>query len=98
MADAVEWIAAQEKSSPDKPWFAWVALNLAHATSQNQPSSMAVPNADLLDAASYNEMKACGGVFGSAESRFLRRQSVDAGHDQCSGYSGRQAVDSGRWP
>ena len=66
VADAVEWIAAQEKSSPDKPWFAWVALNLAHATSQNQPSSMAVPNADLLDAASYNEMKACGGVFGSA--------------------------------
>ena len=66
VADALDWITAKEKSNPDKPWFAWVALNLAHATSQAQPSSMAVPNADLLDTASFNEMKACGGVFGTA--------------------------------
>ena len=50
VADAIEWITAQEKAEPDKPWFSWVAFNLAHATSQQQPSAMMVPNADTLDA------------------------------------------------
>jgi arylsulfatase A-like enzyme len=66
VADTLEWITAQKSSSPDKPWFAWMAFNLSHATTQAQPSSMVVPNADTLDATSYNEMKKCGGTFGSA--------------------------------
>jgi arylsulfatase A-like enzyme len=65
-ADAVEWITAQEKSNPDKPWFTWLAFNLSHATIQRAPSQMVVPNADTLDAKSYAEMQACGGTFGSA--------------------------------
>jgi len=65
VADAIEWIAAREKENPDTPWFAWVAFNLSHATARQQPSAMAVPNADTLDAASYKEMKECGGAFGS---------------------------------
>lgn len=65
IADAIEWIRAREKENPDKPWFAWVAFNLAHATARQQPSAMAVPNADTLDAASYKEMKDCGGTFGT---------------------------------
>lgn len=66
VADATEWITAQEKANPDKPWITWLAFNLSHATAQQQPSAMAVPNADTLDAASYNEMKDCGGTFGSS--------------------------------
>ena len=66
IADALEWITAQEKANPHKPWLAWVAFNLAHATSQQQPSAMAVPNADTLDARSIDEIKACGGTFGTA--------------------------------
>jgi hypothetical protein len=65
VADAVEWITAQEKTHPGKPWFTWLAFNLSHATAQQQPSAMAVPNADTLDADAYREMKACGGTFGS---------------------------------
>jgi arylsulfatase A-like enzyme len=65
VADTLEWITAQSKSNPSKPWLAWLAFNLSHATSQAQPSSMAVPNADTLDAKSYAEMQKCGGRFGS---------------------------------
>jgi arylsulfatase A-like enzyme len=42
----------------------WRGGDEPHATRQ-QPSAMAVPNADTLDAASLNEMRACGGTFGS---------------------------------
>ena len=65
IADAIEWITARDKENPNKPWFAWVAFNLSHATAIQQPSAMAVPNADTLDAVSYKEMKDCGGTFGS---------------------------------
>ena len=64
-ADTIEWIKAKEAENPNKPWFAWMAFNLAHTTARQQPSAMAVPNADTLDAASYKEMKECGGTFGS---------------------------------
>jgi arylsulfatase A-like enzyme len=65
VADALEWIGAQERANPDKPWLAWVAFNLSHATAQQQPSAMAVPNADTLDAVSLAEMQACNGTFGT---------------------------------
>lgn len=57
---------AREEAEPDKPWFVWLAYNLSHATAQQRPSAMAVPNADTLDKQSYDEMKACGGEFGSS--------------------------------
>src|SRR5690606_36620872 len=65
VADALEWIRAQERARPEKPWLAWLAFNLSHATTVQQPSAMAVPDADTLDAASRAEMQACGGEFGS---------------------------------
>ncbi len=65
IADTIEWITKQEKENPDKPWFAWVAFNLSHATIIQQPSAMAVPNIDTMDKESIAEMKACGGEFGS---------------------------------
>jgi arylsulfatase A-like enzyme len=65
VADTIEWIKAKEAEDPNKPWFAWMAFNLSHATAKQQPSAMAVPNADTLDAASYKEMQECGGTFGS---------------------------------
>src|SRR5690606_25487650 len=64
-ADTIEWITEQEARSPDKPWFVWLAFNLSHATSIQQPRAMAVPNADTLDAVSRKEMEDCGGEFGS---------------------------------
>jgi arylsulfatase A-like enzyme len=65
VADTIEWIKAKKSESPNKPWFAWLAFNLAHATANQKPSAMCVPNADTLDAMSYKEMKECGGTFGS---------------------------------
>ncbi|MBN1570304.1 MAG: sulfatase-like hydrolase/transferase [Acidobacteria bacterium] len=65
VADTIEWITTREKENPDKPWFVWLAFNLAHTTIIQKPSAMCVPNADTLDAVSYKEMKGCGGTFGS---------------------------------
>jgi len=65
-ADTLEWIRAQEKSNPDKPWFAWVAFNTSHITANQRPNPMAVPNLDTLDEPSRKEMESCGGTFGSA--------------------------------
>jgi arylsulfatase A-like enzyme len=65
-ADTIDWINAQQKSNPGKPWFVWLAFNLSHATAQREPSQMVVPNADTLDAATHREMQACGGTFGTA--------------------------------
>jgi arylsulfatase A-like enzyme len=64
-ADAIEWIKAKHAENPNKPWFVWLAFNLAHATIISKPSAMCVPNADTLDAVSQKEMKECGGTFGS---------------------------------
>jgi arylsulfatase A-like enzyme len=65
-ADTLEWIKATEKQNPDKPWFAWVAFNLAHITGNQRPNPMVVPNIDTLDEPSRKEMEACGGTFGSS--------------------------------
>jgi arylsulfatase A-like enzyme len=64
-ADAIEWIKARKAEDPSKPWFVWLAFNLAHTTIIQKPSAMCVPNADTLDAVSQKEMKECGGTFGS---------------------------------
>jgi len=66
-ADTLEWITERERDAPDTPWFAWLAFNLSHATISREPSQMAVPNLDTLDAVSREEMRACGAVFGSAD-------------------------------
>ncbi len=66
VADTIDWISDQEKQDPDKPWFAWLAFNLAHITGQQQPNPMAVPNIDTLNETAIAEMKSCGGTFGSA--------------------------------
>jgi arylsulfatase A-like enzyme len=65
-ADTIDWITEQEKNNPDKPWFVWLAHNLAHITGNQQPNPMAVPNIDTLDDRSRKEMESCGGTFGSA--------------------------------
>lgn len=65
-ADAIAWISEQERKNPDKPWFTWLAFNLAHITEQQRPNPMAVPDLDTLDEPSRKEMQACGGSFGSA--------------------------------
>ncbi len=64
-ADTIEWIKARKAENPNKPWFVWLAFNLAHSTIIQQPSAMCVPNIDTLDAVSIKEMKECGGTFGS---------------------------------
>ena len=67
IADSIEWITARETENPDRPWFAWLAFNLSHATSQSAPTQMAIPNADTLNTSSLREMEECGGVFGSQD-------------------------------
>lgn len=100
VADALEWIGGRERASPGKPWFAWVAFNLAHATSNQQPSAMAVPDADLLDAPSRAEMRACNGTFGtnntgSCSGEALNRAMTNA-HDTLVGklLAGVEALDA----
>jgi arylsulfatase A-like enzyme len=58
-ADAIDTISAWENDDPDRPWLMWLAFNEAH-------SPMHVPNADTLDASSYSEVTACGGVPGTS--------------------------------
>jgi arylsulfatase A-like enzyme len=65
-ADAIKWITEQKEKNPDKPWFVWFAFNLSHITGRQQPNPMCVPNIDTMDERSIQEMKACGGQFGSA--------------------------------
>lgn len=65
-ADAIKWITDQKSNDPDKPWFVWLAFNLSHITGNQKPNPMIVPNIDTMDEVSINEMKACGGTFGSA--------------------------------
>jgi arylsulfatase A-like enzyme len=63
--DTIDWIRTQEASDPDRPWFAWLAFNLAHATIIQQPSAMMIPNRDTLDDATRAEIDACGGEYGT---------------------------------
>lgn len=65
-ADAIAWITEQEQRDPDRPWFVWLAHNLAHITGNQRPNPMAVPDLATLDEPSRREMQACGGTFGSA--------------------------------
>jgi arylsulfatase A-like enzyme len=68
-ADAINWITAQEKNNPNKPWFVWFAFNLSHITGQQLPNPMVIPNKDTLDEVSRKEMEECAGPdgkFGSA--------------------------------
>jgi arylsulfatase A-like enzyme len=65
-ADAIKWITDLKTTNPDKPWFVWLAFNLSHITGQQTPNPMIVPNIGTMDSVSINEMKACGGTFGSA--------------------------------
>src|SRR5215471_5975374 len=66
VADAIDWITDQHNKDPNKPWFVWLAFNLAHITGNQLPNPMMVPNIDTLDERSIAEMKSCGGTFGSA--------------------------------
>ena len=63
-ADTIGWIAAQEVSNPDTPWFTWL---VAHATISSDPTQMIVPDANTLDDATRAEMEVCGGRFGTAD-------------------------------
>jgi arylsulfatase A-like enzyme len=67
IADAIEWIEGNETANPDKPWFAWVAFNLSHATRLSTPSQMAVPNRDTLNVETRAELDRCGAVYGSQD-------------------------------
>jgi len=67
VADTIDWIAGQEKANPDKPWFAWLAFNLAHITEGRFPNPTMIPNEDTLDQVSRDEMAACGGQFGTTK-------------------------------
>ena len=67
IADAIEWIESNESADPDKPWFAWVAFNLSHATRASTPTQMAVPDPDTLNAQTRAEIDACGAVYGTQD-------------------------------
>jgi arylsulfatase A-like enzyme len=66
-ADTIEWIGQQQKAHPGKPWFVWLAFNLAHATAGHDPSQMAIPDKDTLDAKTIKEIDACGGKYGTQD-------------------------------
>jgi arylsulfatase A-like enzyme len=71
-ADTIEWINARQAEDSTKPWFAYLAFNLSHATGGTP--MMVVPDKDTLDCHSTDpnqdgpackEIKGCyGGIFG----------------------------------
>ncbi len=63
VADTIDWIAQQESTDPDRPWFAWLAFNMVHILPAQPP--VVVPNRDTLNAEAAAEMEACGGEFGT---------------------------------
>ncbi|MET3471768.1 arylsulfatase [Novosphingobium sp. 1529] len=63
VTDAIAWMKQQQGAG--KPWFAWFAFNLSHITAGQSHPPTFVPNVDMLDKASQDEMKACGGQFGT---------------------------------
>ncbi|HSW39852.1 MAG TPA: sulfatase-like hydrolase/transferase, partial [Acidobacteriota bacterium] len=65
VADTIDWITAQERANPNKPWFAWLAFNLSHIAALAEERTI-VPDYDTLDEPARNEMLACGGAFGTA--------------------------------
>ena len=67
IADTIEWIENNEATDPDKPWFAWVAFNLSHATRASAPTQMAVPNPDTLNDVTRTEIEACGAQYGTQD-------------------------------
>ena len=67
-ADTIEYITAQQELNPDKPWFVWLAFNLAHITMPVPAAGKYyyhVPNADTMDTDTLAEMSGCGGVPGN---------------------------------
>jgi arylsulfatase A-like enzyme len=66
-ADTIDWIAAQQRDHPKQPWFTWLAFNLSHATIRHEPAQMAIPDKQLLDAATVREIDACGGKYGTQD-------------------------------
>ncbi|MFZ0448698.1 MAG: sulfatase-like hydrolase/transferase [Desulfatiglandaceae bacterium] len=71
-ADTIEWINQKQTQDPDKPWFAWLAFNLAHITMPVPAEGKKyyhVPNADTMDDQTKDEILAerggCGGVPGT---------------------------------
>lgn len=67
IADTIEWIEGNEAADPDKPWFAWVAFNLSHATRLSTPTQMAVPDRDTLNTETRAELDACGAIYGTQD-------------------------------
>jgi len=65
VTDTIDWINEKQTQNPDKPWFAYLAMNMSHATTGNP--NMVVPDEDTLDAESHAEMMGCkdSGSFGS---------------------------------
>lgn len=71
-ADTIEWINARQAEDPTKPWFAYLAFNMSHATAGTP--MMVVPDKDTLDCHATDpnqdgpacrEIKGCyGGTFG----------------------------------
>lgn len=66
-AQLIDWMTEREASEPDRPWFGWLAFNLSHATIDQDPSAMMIPEADLLDEATRAEVGACGGTYASQD-------------------------------
>jgi arylsulfatase A-like enzyme len=69
--DTIDWINTRQAADPNKPWFAYLAFNMSHATAGSP--MMVVPDKDTLDCHATDplqdgpackEIKGCGGTFG----------------------------------
>ena len=69
VADTIDWINEKQTQNADKPWFAYLAMNLSHAKAGSP--LMVVPDEDTLNCDENvqfcNEISSCSGdKFGSA--------------------------------
>ena len=79
-ADAVDWIAANEATSPGSPWFAWLSYNAPH-TPIHRPAE------SFLDRDTLAELAACDQARGGVceDDKVLYRAMVNA-MDTLTGY------------
>lgn len=69
-ADTIDWINEKQTQTPDKPWFAYLAMNLSHGTGGFVSPLMVVPDQDTLNCNENtdlcDEIETCSGdKFGS---------------------------------
>ena len=81
VADTIDWINEKQTQNADKPWFAYLAMNLSHAKSGSP--MMVVPDEDTLNCDENTEF--CNEIRSCSENKFGSASEVYNGTGTCNG-------------